>query len=145
MAAVKKGDKIKVEYTGTLDDGTVFDSSEKHGQPLEFEAGAGQVIPGFDQGVMGMEEGQEKTIDIAPAQAYGEYNKELLKPVPKTELPQGQEIKVGMVLGMKFPNGASFPAKVTEVGDKDVTVDLNHPLAGKTLHFKVKVVGITAA
>ena len=139
--AVKKGDKIKVEYTGTLDDGLVFDSSTKHGQPLEFEVGSGQIIKGFDDAVQGMEVGQEKEITLPPPAAYGDVNPELVKNVPKEQLPKDKEITAGMVLGVQLPNGMQFPAKIVEVRDKDVSIDLNHPLAGKTLHFKIKIVG----
>ncbi|MBU0666699.1 MAG: peptidylprolyl isomerase [Nanoarchaeota archaeon] len=139
---VKKGDKIKVEYTGTLEDGTVFDSTEKHGNPLEFEVGAGQLIKGFDEGVVGMAKDEEKEISIEPENAYGDYNPEMIKPIPKTQMPPGQEIKLGMILAMALPNGAQMPVKVTAVDDTNVTLDLNHPLAGKKLIFKVKVIEI---
>lgn len=142
--SVKKGDKIKVDYAGTFDDGIVFDASEKHGQPLEFEAGSGQVIKGFDDAVMGMKKGQEKDITISPGEAYGEVKAELRKKVPRKQLPQDQEPKVGMVLAVGLPNGTQFPAKIVEVSKDDVTIDLNHPLAGKTLHFKIKVVSVAA-
>lgn len=141
--AVKKGDKVKVEYEGKLEDGTVFDSSKSHGKPLEFEVGSGKVIKGFDEGVVGMEIGEEKEIRIEPKDAYGDHNPELIKKVPKDKLPKEQEVKPGMMLLMGLPNGAQLPVKITEVGDKEVTLDLNHPLAGKTLIFKVKIVGIS--
>lgn len=141
---VKKGNKIKVDYTGTFDDGTVFDASEKHGQPLEFEAGSGQVIKGFDDAVVGMKEGQEKKIVIPPAEAYGELKAELHKKVPRKQLPQDQEPKVGMILAVGLPNGMQFPARIVEVTEDDVTIDLNHPLAGKTLHFRIKIAEISA-
>lgn len=144
MKIVAKGDKIKVDYTGTFDDGTVFDASEKHGQPLEFEAGSGQVIKGFDDAVLGMNEGQEKKITITPAEAYGEVKAELNKKVPRKQLPQDQEPKVGMVLAVGLPNGQQFPARIVAVTADDVTIDLNHPLAGKTLHFRIKVAEISA-
>lgn len=124
---VKKGDKIKVDYTGTFDDGTVFDASEKHGQPLEFETGSGQVIKGFDDAVLGMKEGQEKKIVIPPAEAYGKLKAELRKKVPRKQLPQDQEPKVGMILAVGLPNGQQFPARIVEVTKDDVTIDLNHP------------------
>lgn len=143
-ASVKKGDKVKVDYTGTFDDGIVFDASDKHGQPLEFEAGSGQVIKGFDDAVLGMKEGQEKKIVIPPADAYGEVRAELRKKVPRKQLPQDQEPKVGMVLAVGLPNGMQFPARILEVTKDEVTLDLNHPLAGKTLHFKIKIAGISA-
>lgn len=142
--AIKKGDKIKVDYTGTLEDGTVFDSSEKHGQPLEFEVGSGQIIKGFDDGIIGMEEGEEKEIKIDSANAYGEHKPELIKKVPKEQLPKEQEPQVGMVLMLSTPDGKQFPARITEVGDADVSIDLNHPLAGKDLTFKVKIISINA-
>lgn len=140
---VKKGDNIKVEYEGKLDDGTVFDSSAKHeGKPLEFEAGAGKVIKGFDEAVIGMEKDEEKEIKLAAAEAYGEPNDQLVKKIPKDQFPPNTEIKPGMVLGLKAPNGAQMPARVKEVSDSEVTLDLNHPLAGKNLTFKIKIIGI---
>ena len=141
---IKKGDKVKVEYTGTFEDGTVFDSSQHgdHSHPLEFEAGSGQVIKGFDDAVIGMKKGEEKEITINPEEAYGEYNDELVKALPKDQFPQDKEIKPGMTLVMKLPNGAQMPIKVKEVKEKELILDLNHPLAGKTLHFKIKLVEV---
>jgi FKBP-type peptidyl-prolyl cis-trans isomerase 2 len=139
---VKKGDKVKVEYTGTLEDGEVFDASEKHGKPLEFEVGAGQMIPGFDSAVEGMSLNEEKEITLQPDEAYGQPNPQMLQKVSKDKLPSGQDPAVGMVLGVGLPNGQQMPAKITEVTEKEVTIDLNHPLAGKTLKFKIKVVGV---
>ncbi|MAG08151.1 peptidylprolyl isomerase [Candidatus Woesearchaeota archaeon] len=136
---IKKGDKIKVEYTGTLEDGKVFDTSEGK-PPLEFEVGAGKIIKGFDDAVIGMEKGQEKEIKLEPKDAYGDPNPQLVKKVPKDKLPQGQDPKPGMVLALGTPDGQQIPARITEVGDNDITIDLNHPLAGKTLTFKIKVV-----
>jgi len=141
---IKKGDKVKVEYTGTLEDGTVFDSSEKHGKLLEFEVGSGQIIPGFDNAMIGMEKGQEKEIKLQPAEAYGEPNSKLVQNVPKDKLPKDQEIKQGMVLVLKAPNGMQTPARVTGETKDSVTIDLNHPLAGKVLNFKIKVVEISS-
>ncbi len=139
--AVKEGDKIKVEYTGTLEDGTEFDSTAKHGgQPLEFEVGSGQIIKGFDNAVMGMEKDEEKEITLQPDEAYGQPNPEMVKKVPRNQLPQDQEPKVGMILALGTPDGKQFPAKITEVTDEEVSIDLNHPLAGKVLTFKIKVV-----
>lgn len=140
---VKKGNKVKVEYEGKLDDGTVFDSSKKHGQPLEFEAGAGKVIPGFDNAVIGMKEGDEKTVKIEVNDAYGERKEELVKEVPKEQMPEG-DLQVGMMIGVGLPNGQQVPATISEVGDKSVTLDLNHPLAGKNLTFEIKVVEISS-
>jgi peptidylprolyl isomerase len=142
--AVKTGDKVKLEYTGTLEDGTVFDTSSGK-DPLEFEVGSGQVIKGFDDAVMGMEEGQEKEFTLQPTEAYGDHNPEMIKEVPKESMPKEQEPKEGMMLAVGLPNGQQIPAKIVKVADSTVTIDLNHPLAAKTLTFKVKVVAITAA
>ncbi len=139
IMAIQKGDKIKVEYEGKLEDGTVFDSSAKHEKPLEFEAGSGQVIPGFDNSVIGMEKGQEKEIKLSPAEAYGERNPELIKKIPKDQVPTEKKLEKGMMLALKLPNGAQMPGLVSEVDDKEVTLDLNHPLAGKALTFKIKI------
>lgn len=138
---IKKGDKIKIDYTGTLDDGTVFDTSEgKH--PLEIEAGSGKVIKGFDDAIMSMEKGEEKSVKIDVKDAYGEYNSELMKKIPKSQLPKDQEPKPGMMLVVKTPTGEQYPVKIAEVSDKEITIDLNHPLAGKNLNFKIKVVDV---
>ena len=139
---VKKGNTVQIEYEGRLEDGTIFDSSTKYGQPLEFEVGSGQVIRGFDEGVQGMKLGEEKKIVISPAQGYGDYNPNLLKKVSRDKLPKGQEPKAGMMLALGTPDGHRFPAKIVEVHKDEVVVDVNHPLAGKTLTFKVKVVGV---
>ena len=141
---VKKGDKVKIEYSGTLDDGTVFDSSEKHGAPLEFEIGAKQVIPGFENAIIGMKKGEEKEVKLEPAQAYGERNDQLVKEVPKDQVPAEQELKQGMMLLMRLPNGMQVPVKVVKVTKQAITLDLNHPLAGKTLTFKIKVLDISS-
>ena len=140
---VKKGDKIKVEYTGTLEDGSVFDSSEGK-QPLEFEVGSGQIIKGFDDAVMGMEKGEEKEVKIESKDAYGDPNPQLMQKVPRDKLPKEQEPKPGMVLALGTPDGQKVPARIAEVTEKEVTIDLNHPLAGKKLNFKIKVVDIVS-
>ncbi len=144
VATVKKGDTIKVDYEGSLEDGTVFDTSQSHGQPLEFEVGSGQLIKGFDDAVIGMKVGQEKKIDLAPENAYGQHNPEMLKEIPREQLPKNQEPKVGMGMMIGLPNGSKFPATIAKVSDKTVTLDLNHPLAGKKLTFKIKVAQIGA-
>lgn len=138
-ATVKKGNKIKVDYIGTLEDGTVFDSTEKQGTQLEFEVGSGQLIKGFDTAVVGMSVGEEKKITLGPAEAYGEHNSQMLKEVPREQLPKDREPEVGMMLAISLPNGARFPARITNVNEKTITLDLNHPLAGKTLKFTITV------
>lgn len=141
---VKEGDKVKVEYTGTFEDGTVFDSSEKHGQPLEFQVGSKQVVPGFEKALIGMEKDEEKEITLKPEEAYGDPNPELVKKIPKDQMPKDKELKPGMMLGVGLPTGQQIPAMIKEVGDTEVTIDLNHPLAGKVLIFKIKLVEITS-
>lgn len=140
---VKKGDKVKIEYDGTLDDGTVFDSSEKHGKPMEFEVGAEQVIKGFEDAIIGMEKGEEKEVKIKPGDGYGERDPNLIKKIPKDQFPEDQKVDVGMELIIQLPNGMQVPAKVAEIGDDDVAFDFNHPLAGKNLNFKIKVVEVS--
>ncbi len=139
---IKNEDKIKVEYTGMLEDGTVFDTSEGIG-PLEFEVGSGQVISGFDNAVIGMEVGEEKKVELAPSEAYGDYDSNLIKKIPMDKLPPGEIPKPGMVLELRTSDGIGFPARITEVAEKDITIDLNHPLAGKTLIFQIKIVDVS--
>lgn len=140
---VKKGDKVKVHYTGTLDDGTVFDSSEGK-DPLQFQVGEGHVIKGFDEALIGMKKDEEKEIKLKVEEAYGNPNPDLVKKVPRDQLPKDKEPEVGMTLIVSLPQGQQIPAKITEITDKEVTIDLNHPLAGKPLNFKIKVVDIEA-
>lgn len=139
--AIKKGDRIKVEYTGSLEDGSIFDSNKGKG-PLEFEVGSGQIIKGFDGAVIGMNNGEEKVIKLQPKDAYGEVNLKLIRKVSKEQINVGREVKKGMILGMRLPNGQELPVRITDVDDKDVTVDMNHILAGKVLNFKIKVLEI---
>ena len=142
MKVVSKGSKIKVEYVGTLEDGTVFDSSEKHNSPLEFIVGEGQLIKGFDDAVVGMKVGEEKEVKLLPEDAYGPHNPEFVRDMPKDMFPKDQEIKPGMIFMVDLQDGRQLPVRVTKVSDGHVTIDLNPPLAGKTLIFKIKVVDI---
>jgi peptidylprolyl isomerase len=138
---VKDGDKISLHYTGALEDGTVFDSSEG-GEPLSFTVGSGQVIPGFDEGVRGMKVGEDREITITPDQAYGEYHEELVKVVPRAAFPPDVTPAVGLGFELELPSGQSMPVRIIDVEDDNVTLDANHLLAGETLLFKVKLVGI---
>ena len=140
---VKQGDTIKVEYTGTFDNGTIFDTSEGR-EPLEFVAGAGQVIQGFDKATTGMKIGQEKEIRLQPSDAYGEYDPQLVQEILREQVPIKEELKQGMVLAVTLPNGRQVPATITKVANETATIDLNHPLAGETLNFKLKVVDISS-
>jgi peptidylprolyl isomerase len=137
--AVKTGNKVKVEYVGKLDDGSVFDSSEDHGKPLEFEVGSGHVIKGFDDAILGMNEGDEKEFTIQPAEAYGQHDPNLVQKVPREVFPQEADLTAGLLFEAGLPTGEKVPAMITAVNEGIVTVDLNHPLAGKTLSFKIKL------
>ena len=143
---VKAGDKVKVDYTGTLEDGTVFDSSTHgdHSHPLEFEAGSGQVIKGFDDAVMGMEVGQEKEVKIPPEEAYGERREDMIQEIPRENLPIGREPEAGMMLAVNTPDGKQLPVRIAEVKENAVVLDMNHPLAGKTLVFRIKLLEIVS-
>ena len=141
MATAKKGDKVKVHYTGRLQDGTQFDSSAGRA-PLEFEVGAGMMIKGFDAAVDGMEVGQKVTVEIPAAEAYGEANPQLVIDVPRTNLPPDLNPQVGQQLGMTQPNGQQVPVKVKEVHDDKIVIDANHDLAGKDLIFDIELVEI---
>jgi len=143
--AIKSGDKVKVDYEGRFEDGTIFDSSRKHeGHEhfLEFEVGAGQVIPGFENAVIGMNNGEEKEITLEPKDAYGMPDERLVHKVPIEALPQEQKPEVGAVLILGTPDGHQIPAVIKAVDDKTVTIDINHPLAGKKLIFKIKIVEV---
>ena len=136
---MKHGDKVKVHYTGTLDDGKVFDSSEGR-EPLEFTLGEGHVIKGFEEGVKEMKPNEEKTIKIKSKDAYGEKNDKLVLQVPRDKFPA--QIEKGGQLILKGPEGQQLPALISEIKKDIVVIDLNHPLAGKDLTFKVKVVSV---
>lgn len=141
MNQVKENNTIKVNYTGKLSDGQVFDSSEGK-EPLEFTLGQGQIIPGFEKGVMDMKLNEKKTITVAKEEAYGEINDDLKQEVQKTELPEDISPKVGMGLVSKTPDGKETNLRVIEVKAETVVIDGNHPLAGEDLIFDVEVVGI---
>ena len=138
----KTGDRVKIEYTGTLDDGTVFDSNVDQGSLLEFEVGGGQVIKGFDDAILGMQEGEEKQFSISPADAYGDHDPTLIQKVPKEVFPPDAELAPGLLFEAGLPTGEKVPAMVTAIEEAIVVVDLNHPLAGKRLNFKIKLSGI---
>tara|TARA_Y100000310_G_C20346428_1_gene652239 strand:- start:57 stop:515 length:459 start_codon:yes stop_codon:yes gene_type:complete len=145
--SIKEGSKVKVEYEGKFETGEVFDSSKRTGEekPLEFTVGEKQVIPGFENAVIGMKLNEEKSVEISPEDGYGERKEELKQEVPRTALPKDQEPKEGMMLIMSSPEGQQFPARISEVTADAIFLDLNHPLAGKKLLFKIKVVGIDEA
>lgn len=136
----KPGDKVKVDYTGKLEDGSVFDSSQP-GKPLEFTIGAGQVIAGFETGVLGMKEGETKTVSIPPEKAYGERNEENVAEVPKESFGADSNI---LRVGMPVTNSTGFNGTITAIYDKNVVVDFNHKLAGKTLIFEITLLEINS-
>ena len=141
MSQAKSGDTVKIHYTGTLDDGTKFDSSAGR-EPLEFAIGSGQVIPGFDNAVDGMTVGDNKTVTIPAGEAYGERHDQLVQEVPKSALPEDMEPEVGMQLQSQGPDGQAMNLLVTAVEVESITVDGNHPLAGQSLTFAIELVEI---
>ena len=141
MSSAKVGDKVKVHYTGKLEDGQVFDSSQGR-DPFEFTLGEGKVIPGFEKGITGMEVGQEKTLTIPPTEAYGEHREALVADVNKSEFPEHITPEVGQSLQLRQEDGSPITARITEIDNEKVTLDANHPLAGKTLVFDVKLIEI---
>ncbi len=141
MAQAKDGDSVKVHYTGKLDDGSVFDSSVD-GDPLAFQLGQDQLIPGFEKAVVGMDVGQAKTITIPASEAYGPHREELVLVVGRDEFPDEIEPKVGEQLRVQEPDGREIQVRVTDESDDNVTLDANHPLAGKDLTFDLELVEI---
>lgn len=138
---VKNGDTVRVHYHGRLTDGTTFDSSEGR-DPLEFQVGAGMVIKGFDNGVLDMEVGNKRTLNIPVEEAYGPKNPELIMEFPKDNIPAELNPEVGMDLQMSNPEGQVFPVKVAAIGSEFITLDANHPLAGEPLVFDIELVEI---
>jgi FKBP-type peptidyl-prolyl cis-trans isomerase 2 len=141
MAQAKSGDRVRVHYSGFLEDGTVFDSSLDR-DPLEFTLGEGMVIKGFEDAVMGMNEGESKTISIPSDEAYGPYRDDLVAVVERRMVPADIDPKVGLVLQLRTPDGQVTDVVVTEVTDETITIDANHPLAGKDLIFEIKLMEI---
>jgi FKBP-type peptidyl-prolyl cis-trans isomerase 2 len=144
MSQVKENNTVKVHYTGKLSDGQVFDTSEGK-DPLEFTLGKGQIIPGFENGLIDMKLNEKKTITIAKEEAYGDINADLKQEVKRSELPQDLTPEVGMGLVSKSPDGQEINLHVIEVKEESVILDGNHPLAGKDLIFDIEVVAIQEA
>jgi len=138
---VKKGDKVKVQYTGNLNDGTIFDKSKEE-EPLEFTVGSGQVILGFDKVVEGMKLNEEKKVTIKPEDAYGKRDETAIREFPKSSLPENFKPEKGMVIRLQDQTGRAIPGTIIDITENSITIDLNHPLAGKDLTFNIKVVGI---
>ena len=144
MAEVKSGDTVQIHYTGTLKDGTTFDSSEGR-DPLEFVVGSGQIIPGLDSALPGMTEGDKKVVQVPSEEAYGPVNPEMRQAVPREGIPADIPLDPGTQLQMQTPDGQTLPVIVTEANDSEVTLDANHPLAGQQLTFDVELVEIKEA
>lgn len=141
MTQVKAGDTVRIHYTGTLSDGTVFDSSQGR-EPLEFTVGSGQIIPGLDSAMEGMSVGDQKTVEIPSDQAYGAHDPNGRQEIPRGEIPDHIPLDIGTQLQMQLPDGRAMPVTVAEVSDDSVVLDANHPLAGKDLTFDVEMVEI---
>ncbi len=141
MAQAKTGDTVKVHYTGKLDDGTVFDSSVER-EPLQFTIGEGQIIPGFEEAVIGMNPGESKTAKISMDKAYGPHRKEMVAVVPREQIPADLKPEVGQQLQVRQPDGRAMIVVITDVSEASVTLDANHPLAGKDLTFDIQLVEI---
>lgn len=137
-----EGKKVKVHYRGTLDDGTQFDSSYDRDEPIEFVAGSGMMIKGFDDAVIDMEPGDKKTIHLEPAEAYGEVNEELIQEVPLENIPNAENLPLGETIYMHGPDGQPIPMVVAKIEDGKATFDMNHPLAGKPLNFDLELVEV---
>ncbi len=138
---VAKGSKVSVEYTGSFDDGTVFDTSEGKA-PITFVTGNSEVIKGFDEAVVGMKKGEVKKITITPQEGYGDRDEKLRQQVPRSVFPQEMKLEKGMGFSFKTPQGQVIHATITEANSESVTVDMNHPLAGRNLVFDLKVVDV---
>lgn len=141
MSQAQPGHTVRIHYTGTLSDGTQFDSSAGR-DPLEFALGGGMVIPGFEKAVEGMNVGESKSVTIAPEDAYGPRHEQLIQEVPKTALPEEVTPEIGMQLQGRGPDGQVMNLQVKEVTDESITVDANHPLAGEALNFDIELVEI---
>jgi len=141
MSQVKNGDTVKVHYTGKLENGKVFDTSEDR-QPREFTLGSGKIVPGFEKGIIGMEVGEAKTITVPPEEAYGPRRNELIVDVEKTDLPENITPAIGKQLQIRQKDGNPIKVTITDMNEDTVTLDANHPLAGNTLFFDVELVEI---
>jgi peptidylprolyl isomerase len=141
MAGAKDGDKVKVHYTGKLEDGTVFDTSRER-NPLEFSIGKGQLIPGFEEAVIGMETGASQTVVIPPEKAYGSRREEMIMCVGRDQFPDDSGLEVGVQVQSTQADGQVMIARVTAIDEDEVTLDANHPLADKELTFEIEIVSI---
>ncbi len=142
MATVTKGDTVKVHYVGRLADGEVFDSSRERNEPFIFIIGEEMVIPGFEAAVIGMAVGEKKTVTIAPVDGYGERQEEFVLTVRRNQFPPDAQVEIGACFDLSDGMGRSVPAVITAISGEEVTLDANHPLAGKTISFEIELIEI---
>ncbi|MEJ2313507.1 MAG: peptidylprolyl isomerase [Nitrospirota bacterium] len=143
MRKAGKGDRVKVNYIGKFEDGRVFDSSRERGQPLEFTVGQGRLIKGFENAVLGMSPGETKTVSIPPEEAYGPRREDLVRRMERGKLPPMIEAREGVFVNIRQPDGGMLEAVISEVTEDSVTLDANHPLAGKTLTFEMELLEVS--
>jgi peptidylprolyl isomerase len=142
---VEEGKQVTLHYTGTLDDGTEFDSSHNRDEPLTFVVGTGQMIPGFEKKIIGLKEGEKNSFSLTPDEAYGTPRANMFQIFPKTDFPDDFEIVVGNMINVPTQDGQVHPAVIDQADDIKVILNFNHPLAGKNLNFKIQVVSVTTA
>ncbi len=142
MEGIREGDRVQVHYTGKLQSGEVFDSSQGR-EPLDLTIGEGKIIPGFEQALLGMQTGDKKSFDLTPDQAFGERKDELVHVIQKEQIPSDIKLEIGMQLALEGQQKEPIPAQVVDISESTVTLDTNHPLAGKDINFEVDVVEIT--
>ncbi|MFP4089616.1 MAG: peptidylprolyl isomerase [Cyclobacteriaceae bacterium] len=142
MTVAQSGNTVKVHYTGKLKDGTVFDSSLQRNEPLEFTLGQGNMIAGFEKAVTGMGVGDTKVADIPVNEGYGERREDMILEVPRQDVPENISPEVGQRLAVQQKDGSSIPVTVTDITDKSITLDANHPLAGKDLVFEIELLEV---
>jgi peptidylprolyl isomerase len=141
MEKVENGKFVSVEYKGTLDNGDVFDTTEGR-NPIELQVGSGQIIKGFENELVGMELNEKKTFTLTPENAYGARDENNVHTFSREEVPADMNPQVGEIIGLQTPDGQQIPATVAQFDDEKLVVDLNHPLADRSLTFEVEVVGI---
>lgn len=142
MRQAREGDTVKVQYHGTLSDGTVFDSASRE-EPLEFTLGNQVVISGFESAVLGMEVGEKKRVSVAPEEGFGRRRTELVMPLDRSDIPDHIELKVGKRLGVRSSEGTGLYATIIDISEETVTLDANHPLADKELTYEIELLEIT--
>ena len=142
MLKAQQGTQVKVHYRGTLTDGTEFDNSYEREEPIDFEVGSPQLIPAFSDAIVGMGVGDKKTINLTAANAYGEINPAAHTEIDKSSFPEGINLQEGLPVPLAAPDGRQMMGRISQLNENSVTIDLNHPLAGKDLKFDIELVGI---